>query len=86
MKDLASEIAEYCRNVERKPVKPLELIENIQRDARITKQWPMASVEQWERAIQEAVSRGLLSKPTQTIWVPIVVEKKKPVQKGLFDD
>lgn len=84
MTDLAAEIAEYCRNVERKPVKPLELIENIQRDARITKQWPIATVPQWERAIQEAVSRGLLSKPTETIWVPVVKEKPKPVQGSLF--
>ena len=84
MTDLAAEIAEYCRNVERKPVKPLELIENIQRDARLTKQWPIATVEQWERAIQEAVRRGLLSKPTETIWVPTVTKEAKPVQGSLF--
>jgi hypothetical protein len=82
--DLAAEIAEYCRNVERKPVKPLELIENIQRDARITKQWPIATVPQWEQAIKEAVSRGLLSKPTETIWVPVPKEEPKPVQRSLF--
>lgn len=84
MSDLAAEITEYIRNVERKPTKTLEVIENIQRDARVTKQWPIASVKQWEFAIQEAVRRGLLVKPTETIWVPVVVEKKA-TQKGLFD-
>lgn len=84
MTDLASEIAEYCKNVERKPVKPLELIENIQRDARLTKQWPIATVEQWERAIQEAVRRGLLSKPTETIWVLTELKEARPVQRSLF--
>ena len=84
--DLASEITEYIRNVERKPTKTLEVITNIQRDARITKQWPIATVEQWERAIQEAVRRGLLVKPTETIWVVVEPVQAKPVQKGLFDE
>ena len=85
MSDLAAEITEYIRNVERKPTKTLEVIENIQRDARITKRWPIASVPQWERAIAEAVKRGLLSKPTETIWVVVKEVETKPVQKGLFD-
>lgn len=84
MSDLASEITEYIRNVERKPTKTLEVIENIQRDARVTKQWPVATVKQWERAIDEAVKRGLLSKPTETIWVVTKVEEPKPTQGSLF--
>jgi hypothetical protein len=84
MTDLAGEITEYIRNVERKPTKMIEVIENIQRDAEITKQWPIASVKQWERAIQEAVRRGLLSKPTETIWVVEKVEEHKPTQGSLF--
>ena len=86
MSDLAAEITEYIRNVERKPTKTLEVIENIQRDARITKQWPIATVKQWERAIQEAKERGLLSQKTETIWVVVEPVASKPVQKGLFDD
>jgi hypothetical protein len=82
--DLAAEITEYIRNVERKPTKTLEVIENIQRDAEITKQWPIATVKQWERAIGEAVKRGLLSKPTETIWVVTKVEEPKPTQGSLF--
>ena len=84
MSDLAAEITEYIRNVERKPTKTLEVIENIQRDARITKQWPIATVKQWERAIQEAVQRGLLSKPTETSWVVVEPVASKPVQQSLF--
>jgi hypothetical protein len=84
MTDLASEITEYIRNVERKPTKTLEVIENIQRDARITKQWPIATLKQWERAIAEAVDRGLLMKPTETIWVVTKPEEKKPTQGSLF--
>ena len=86
MSDLAAEITEYIRNVERKPTKTLEVIENIKRDAEITKQWPIATVKQWERAIHEAVQRGLLSKPTETIWVVVEPVASKPVQKGLFDE
>jgi hypothetical protein len=82
--DLAAEITEYIRNVERKPTKTFEVIENIQRDAEITKQWPIATVKQWERAIDEAVKRGLLCKPTETIWVVVKKEEPKPVQGSLF--
>jgi hypothetical protein len=85
MTDLAAEITEYIRNVERKPTKTLEVITNIKRDADITKQWPIATVKQWERAIDEAVQRGLLSKPTETIWVVTKKEESKAVQKSLFD-
>ena len=84
MQDLAAEITEYIRNVERKPTKTLEVIENIQRDAQVTKQWPIATIKQWERAIDEAVDRGLLSKPTETIWVVTKQEEPKPVQGSLF--
>jgi hypothetical protein len=84
--DLAAEITEYIRNVERKPCKTLEVIENIQRDAQATKQWPIATVKQWEAAIEQAVQRGMLSKPTETIWLNVKKEKPKPVQKGLFDE
>jgi len=82
--DLASEITEYIRNVERKPTKTLEVIENIQRDAEITKQWPIATVKQWERAIEQAKERGLLSQKTETIWVVTKVEEPKPTQGSLF--
>jgi hypothetical protein len=84
MTDLAAEITEYIRNVERKPTKTLEVIENIQRDARVTKQWPIATVKQWELAISEAVKRGMLLKPTETIWVVTKVEEPKPTQGSLF--
>jgi len=82
--DLAADIVEYIRNVERKPTKTLEVIHNIQRDAEATKQWPIATVKQWERAIADAVERGLLSKPTETIWVVTKVEEPKPTQGSLF--
>ena len=85
MPDLAAEITEYCRNVERKPVKTLELIENIMRDAFATKQWPIAMLPQWEAAIKEAFERGLLTKTSETIWVPVVIAEVKPKQMGLFD-
>ena len=83
--DLANEIAEYCRNVERKPTKRLELIENIMRDAQATKQWPIATVPQWEAAMEKACKLGLLVRTSETIWVPVVVAEAKPKQMGLFD-
>lgn len=86
MLDLAAELAEYCRNVERKPTKPLELFDNIMRDARATKQWPIATLTQWEAALEQACKRGLLTKTSETIWVPLVVAEVKPKQMELFDE
>lgn len=84
MTDLASEITEYCRNVERKPVKRLELIQNLMRDAQATKAWPIASVGQWEEALQAACERGLLVRTSETIWIPVVKAESKPTQGSLF--
>lgn len=84
MTDLAAEIAEYCKNVERRPVKRLELIENIMRDAQALKTWPIATVKQWESALDRACERGLLVRTSETIWIPVVKEKPKPVQGSLF--
>jgi len=82
--DLAAEIAEYCRNVERKPVNQLKLIENIMQDAQATKQWPIATVKQWAVAIEVAIERGLLRRDSETIWIPEVAKVVKHVQRDLF--
>lgn len=85
MSDLVSDIAEYCRNVERKPIKRMELVQNYMADAAVNNQWTRGTVKQCELAIEEACKRGLLSRASETIWVPVVAVEAKPVQKGLFD-
>lgn len=84
MTDLTSEIAEYCKNVERKPVKRLELIQNLMRDAQVTRAWPIATLRQWEAALESACKRGLLVRTSETIWIPVVAVEAKPVQGSLF--
>lgn len=89
MPDLASEIAEYARNVcranSKQPVKRMELIADIMRDAQATKgMWPIATVGKWKIAIDEAVKRGLLQRVSETIWIPAVVKEPKAKQGELF--
>jgi hypothetical protein len=90
MTDLATEIAEYARNVCRanklRPCKRLELIEDIMREAQINKAWPKATVKQWELAIMDAKKRGLLDTAGETVWIPAKELEVKPTQKGLFDE
>jgi len=86
--DLASEIAEYARNVcranSKRTIKRSELINEIMQDAQATKQWPVAKVEQWTAAIEVAIERGLLRRDSETIWIPEVVKEAKLVQRELF--
>lgn len=84
MTDLAVEIAEYCKNVERKPVNRMELIQNYMRDAQITKQWTIATFSQCEVAIEQACKRGLLNRVSETIWIVFEPVVKEPIQLKLF--
>lgn len=84
MTDLASEIAEFCRNVMARPCKRDELIFEITKMAIHNPAWPTASYKIWSDAIDEAIKRGLLDKTCETIWIPTKKQEAKPKQMGLF--
>jgi len=84
MTNLASEIADFCVHVIGRPCSRIELITEIQRMASVNRAWPNATVKQWEKAIDEAVNRGLLSRTSETIWIPMVAEEPKAKQGELF--
>ena len=81
---LAADIAEYCRNVERKPTKFNELALAYWRDAMVNDQWTQGTMEECKDAIVEACKLGLLCRVSETIWIPVEAEVKKPKQGELF--
>jgi len=86
MPDLAAEITEYLVG-ERQPMTRADLIGWIIMDANRCKTWTIATCEQWEAAIDEAIKRGLIESRNGKLGVVLKIDNEpKPQQMGLFDD
>lgn len=57
MPDLVSDVVEWVKG-ERAPISRLAFLLEITQMARINRLWPEASYEQWEEAIEQAITSG----------------------------
>lgn len=86
MPDLAKEAAEYLSG-ERAPFKYTvdELARMIFVDATHNRMWAQATLPQWEQAIKDAISSGLIVVKNGKLGLPVKIEEAKPQQLGLFE-
>ena len=80
---LIDDVVSFVKS-ERQVIKMQELVQEIMQAARANPAWQRATYEQWERAAEMAISRGLLVRESNTIWFPVVKQGPKLVQKELF--
>ncbi len=80
---LISDIVQFVKS-ERQVIKMPELVQEIMQAARANPAWQRATYEQWERAAEMAIIRGLLVRESNTIWFPVVSKGPKETQRELF--
>lgn len=86
MPDLAHEATEYLQG-ERAPYRYTidELARMIFLDATHNRMWAQASMTEWDAAIKEAISKGLIEQRNGKLGVALKTDEPKPQQLGLFE-
>lgn len=85
MPDLATEITEYLAG-ERSHLEPAELCRLLYLESAHNREWTKASFEDWERALDEAIKRGLIERKGNKVAVAVQAPKPTETQLGLFGD
>lgn len=80
---LHTEIVEYIRG-ERGPVDRRQVIVWLQSDAKTNPAWSTANYEDWDRAIETAIEKGLLVAERNSVRVAPKVLEPKTEQLELF--
>jgi len=57
----------------------------IWKEATYNKMWAQATLPQWEQAIKDAISSGLIVVKDGRLGLPVKIEEAKPQQLGLFE-
>ena len=83
---LQTDLIEFLRG-ERKPMRRQMLCAAIQREAAYNAAWPRATIEEWDKALAEAVKAGELVLGGDTgdvVWLPVKAVKPAEKQMDLF--